>query len=168
MSSLGRPKNSGNALFTIIDARNLAHNMCSVQDFELRHLGRLDVLDADLSGELLDHAEQVRPGGGAGFEGFADLTLVTALADVDVEGDFAEERDAKLLGLAPGAALAEDVNALIAGRFEGAAVGDQLLDLRAAALGQVRPDVEEAHVLDHSQERHLELAEHRDGAHGVE
>ena len=40
-----------------------------LQDLELRHLGRLDVLDADLGGELLDDAEQVGPRGRAGGRG---------------------------------------------------------------------------------------------------
>ena len=37
-----------------------------IEDLELGHLGRLDVLDADLGGELLDDAEQIGAGGEPG------------------------------------------------------------------------------------------------------
>ena len=46
---------------TILACPAVGHDAApvSVDDLQLRHLGRLDVLDADLGGELLDDAEQV-------------------------------------------------------------------------------------------------------------
>ena len=44
-------------------------------DFQLGHLGRLDVLDADLGGELLDDCQEIRPRRGAGEQGLVHLAL---------------------------------------------------------------------------------------------
>ena len=132
----------------------------SANDFQLGHLGRLDVLDADLGGELLDDAQQIGPGRRAREQGVFHLALVAALAEEDVERDLAEEGNAHRFGLAPGAAAAEDVDPLVAGRVEEALGVDQLVRLRPAAVAQVGDDVEERHVLDHPQHGHFQLAEH--------
>src|SRR5690242_13317678 len=63
--------------------------------------------------------------------------FVGGLADGDVERHFAEEVGAELLGLAPGAAMAEDLAPLAAMRAQ-----------------------EIAHVLDDAEHRHVDLAEH--------
>src|SRR5262249_51157251 len=44
-----------------------------IQDLKLGHLGSLDVLDADLRGELFDDAQEVGAGERPGREGFLDL-----------------------------------------------------------------------------------------------
>ena len=65
------------------------------------------------------------------------VAAVGGLADGDVERHLAEEVAAELLGLAPRAAMAEDLAALAAMRAE-----------------------EIAHVLDDAEHRHVDLAEH--------
>ena len=135
-----------------------------VEDLQLGHLGRLDVLDADLGGELLDDAQQIGPGRRAGGQGVFHLALVAALAEEDVERDFTQERNAHRFGLAPGAATAEDVNTLIARRVEEALAVDQLVCLGPASVAEVGDHVEKRHVLDHPQHRDFQLAKHADRA----
>ena len=101
---------------------------------QLGHLRRLDVLDADLRGELLDDSEEIRSRGRAGEQGVFHLAFVAAFAEEDVERHFAQEGHAELLGLAPGTAAAEDVNPLVTGRVEEALAVDQLVSFGPAAV----------------------------------
>ena len=89
--------------------------LASVQDLQLRHLWRLDVLNADLRGELLDDPEQIRPRGGTWREGLLQQPFVATFADVDIQRHFPEEGNAELFGLALRSATAEEVSALVAG-----------------------------------------------------
>ena len=152
----------------IESARSLRVPFLSIEDFELRHLGRLDVLDADLGGELLDEPEEVGTRRGARSKRLLEPAVVAALAEEDVERDLAEERHAHRLGLPAGSSSAEEVDLLVAGRFEKLVLRGDVASLGAASGLEIGLHVEEAHVLDHAQDRDLELSEHRDGPDGVD
>ena len=137
-------------------------------DFQLGHLGRLDVLDADLSGELFDDTQEIWPRGGSREEGLVHFSIVASLSEVNVQRHLAEKGDAQLGRLAPSAAATEDINPFVAGGVEEALGVDQLMRLGTASVSQISDHVEEGHVLDHAQDRDLQLAEHVDRAGRVE
>ena len=112
--------------------------------------------------------EEIGAARGVVGEGAVDPALVADLAEADVQRDLAQERHAELLGLAAGAAAAEEVDALVARAARRGLAPRGPPRPGAAAVLEVRLHVEEAHVLDHPQDRHLELAEHRQRADGVQ
>ncbi len=70
---------------------------------------------------------------------------VAALANLDVDGDFAQERNVEFFGPTPRTAAAKDV----------------------VFLAAIRTD-EAAHVFHHPQDWDADLAKHGDGLHGVQ
>ncbi len=66
-------------------------------DLQLRHLGRLDVPDTDLGGELFDDVQEIRPRGRAGKKRLFHLAGIAGLAEENVERHLAQEGYAELL-----------------------------------------------------------------------
>src|SRR6516165_1460295 len=79
--------------------RTPSHPERSADNFELGHLGGLDILNADLRRELFDDTEEVRSRGRAGHQRLLHSSFIAGFAKEDVQRHFAEEGDAELFGL---------------------------------------------------------------------
>ena len=83
-----------------------------IQNFELGKLGILDVLYADLGGQLFHDPGQVAPGKVLCLEDLGQSSFVSTLSQKNVQRNFTQKGYAELLGLPAGASLAEQVNSL--------------------------------------------------------